>query len=159
MALLTPQDIQNHTFPTVRFKEGFDIDAVDDFLDEVVVTLWRVWDLRLSPVQLASLGKDVAPLNNKIAELTEENNKLYRNSRCTGKGSTSFSRRENVATGAVKDCRCCTRTGRNPDHSQNNQLKTQVDQLNEQIDQLTAQAAEGGDSAKALKRSARSSQA
>ena len=71
MALLTPQDIQNHTFPTVRFKEGYDIDAVDDFLDEVVVTVESLGSQAVTSAT-ASLGKDVAPLNNKIAELTEE---------------------------------------------------------------------------------------
>ena len=35
MALLTPKDIREHTFQTGRFKEGYDVDEVDDFLDEV----------------------------------------------------------------------------------------------------------------------------
>ena len=35
MALLTPKDIREHTFQTVRFKEGYDVDEVDDFLDQV----------------------------------------------------------------------------------------------------------------------------
>ena len=28
MALLTPKDIREHTFQTVRFKEGYDVDEV-----------------------------------------------------------------------------------------------------------------------------------
>ena len=38
MALLTPKDIREHTFQTVRFKEGYDVDEVDDFLDQVTET-------------------------------------------------------------------------------------------------------------------------
>ena len=37
MALLTPKDIREHTFQTVRFKEGYDVDEVDDFLDQVTL--------------------------------------------------------------------------------------------------------------------------
>ena len=43
MALLTPKDIREHTFQTVRFKEGYDVDEVDDFLDQVTET--RLWVL------------------------------------------------------------------------------------------------------------------
>lgn len=35
MALLTPKDIREHTFQIVRFKGGYDVDEVDDFLDQV----------------------------------------------------------------------------------------------------------------------------
>ena len=38
-ALLTPKDIREHTFQTVRFKEGYDVDEVDDFLDQVTETV------------------------------------------------------------------------------------------------------------------------
>ncbi len=30
---LTPQDVANKQFTTVRFKEGYDLDEVDNFLD------------------------------------------------------------------------------------------------------------------------------
>ena len=33
MLCCTPKDIREHTFQTVRFKEGYDVDEVDDFLD------------------------------------------------------------------------------------------------------------------------------
>ncbi|MBO6098466.1 MAG: DivIVA domain-containing protein, partial [Aeriscardovia sp.] len=39
MALLTPNDIRNHRFNTTRFREGYDIDEVDSFLDEVTETI------------------------------------------------------------------------------------------------------------------------
>ncbi len=34
---LTPEDVVTKQFQHVRFKEGFDPDEVDDFLDEIVV--------------------------------------------------------------------------------------------------------------------------
>lgn len=37
---LTPEDVVTKEFQHVRFKDGFDPDEVDDFLDEVVVE-WR----------------------------------------------------------------------------------------------------------------------
>jgi len=37
---LTPDDVVTKQFQHVRFKEGFDPDEVDDFLDEIVVQ-WR----------------------------------------------------------------------------------------------------------------------
>lgn len=37
---LTPDDVVTKQFQHVRFKEGFDPDEVDDFLDEIVVE-WR----------------------------------------------------------------------------------------------------------------------
>lgn len=37
---LTPEDVVTKVFQHVRFKEGFDPDEVDDFLDEIVVE-WR----------------------------------------------------------------------------------------------------------------------
>ena len=39
MALLTPNDIRSHRFNTTRFREGYDIDEVDAFLDEVTQTV------------------------------------------------------------------------------------------------------------------------
>ena len=37
---LSPDDVVTKQFQHVRFKEGFDPDEVDDFLDEIVVE-WR----------------------------------------------------------------------------------------------------------------------
>ena len=39
MALLTTDDIVNKKFQPTKFREGYDQDEVDDFLDEVVNTL------------------------------------------------------------------------------------------------------------------------
>ena len=39
MALLTAEDILNKKFAATKFREGYDVEEVDDFLDEVVRTL------------------------------------------------------------------------------------------------------------------------
>lgn len=39
---LTPQDVQEKQFATVRLKEGYDMQEVDDFLDEVQAELERI---------------------------------------------------------------------------------------------------------------------
>ena len=39
MSVLSAKDVREHTFPTVRFKEGYDVNAVDAFLDDVVETI------------------------------------------------------------------------------------------------------------------------
>lgn len=39
---LTPEDVVNKRFQQTKFREGYDQDEVDDFLDEVVVELRRL---------------------------------------------------------------------------------------------------------------------
>jgi DivIVA domain-containing protein len=39
---LTPEDVVNKRFQATKFREGYDQDEVDDFLDEVVVELRRM---------------------------------------------------------------------------------------------------------------------
>ena len=36
---LTPEDVVNKRFQATKFREGYDQDAIDDLLDEVVVAL------------------------------------------------------------------------------------------------------------------------
>lgn len=40
---LTPEDVVNKRFQHVKFREGYDQDEVDDFLDEIVVELRRLY--------------------------------------------------------------------------------------------------------------------
>ena len=39
---LTPEDVINKRFQPTKFREGYDQDEVDDFLDEIVVELRRL---------------------------------------------------------------------------------------------------------------------
>ena len=41
---LTPEDVVNKRFQATKFREGYDQDEVDDFLDEVVNELRRLND-------------------------------------------------------------------------------------------------------------------
>src|SRR3954453_9017376 len=64
---LTPEDVQNKRFSTVRFKEGYDEEEVDAFLDEVEAELRRLLgensDLRSSPAAAgAPLAAPPAPV-------------------------------------------------------------------------------------------------
>lgn len=68
---LTPEDVVNKRFQHVKFREGYDQDEVDDFLDEVVVELRRLYtendDLRQklsaaeAKVEELQSKKDTAP--------------------------------------------------------------------------------------------------
>ncbi|MFC4903528.1 DivIVA domain-containing protein [Kocuria oceani] len=59
---LTPEDVINKRFQPTKFREGYDQDEVDDFLDEIVVELRRLnqenTDLKQ---QLETAGRPVAP--------------------------------------------------------------------------------------------------
>ena len=73
MALLTPKDIREHTFQTVRFKEGYDVDEVDDFLDQVTETVEALGKQAMQNGPATQpLGQDVANLNAKISELNNQ---------------------------------------------------------------------------------------
>jgi cell division initiation protein len=60
---LTPEDVVNKRFQQTKFREGYDQDEVDDFLDEIVVELRRVYaeneDLR-QRLAAAESGSPVA---------------------------------------------------------------------------------------------------
>jgi DivIVA domain-containing protein len=67
---LTPEDVVNKRFQPTKFREGYDQDEVDDFLDEVVVELRRLGqeneDLRqrliASESRIAELQRSNAPI-------------------------------------------------------------------------------------------------
>ena len=42
MALLSADDVLNKTFQSVKFREGYDQIEVDEFLDEVVATIYAL---------------------------------------------------------------------------------------------------------------------
>lgn len=65
---LTPEDVVNKRFQTTKFREGYDQDEVDDFLDEVVAELRRLTheneDLRqrLSQAEQGAPAVESAPI-------------------------------------------------------------------------------------------------
>jgi DivIVA domain-containing protein len=70
---LTPEDVVTKQFQHVRFKEGFDPDEVDDFLDEIVVE-WRktIAENEELKAKLAAYESGEAPAAAPAAEVSEE---------------------------------------------------------------------------------------
>lgn len=64
MALLTAEDILNKKFAATKFREGYDVEEVDDFLDEVVRTLTAVQE------ENEDLKAKLAAAERRIAELS-----------------------------------------------------------------------------------------
>lgn len=64
MALLTADDVLNKKFQATKFREGYDQDEVDDFLDEVVNTL------RAVAAENDDLKSKLAAAERRIAELS-----------------------------------------------------------------------------------------
>lgn len=77
--VLTPEEIVNKQFQTTKFREGYDQDEVDDFLDEIVVELQRLNDdnekLRIRIQELKKFEKTSISKHN----LTNDSNKLSDN--------------------------------------------------------------------------------
>jgi DivIVA domain-containing protein len=72
---LTPQDVASKQFTTVRFKEGYDLDEVDNFLDEVELTLNAI---TLEVQDLRSVSKGTVPdsVREEMRALGVENSRL-----------------------------------------------------------------------------------
>ncbi|HEU0257686.1 MAG TPA: DivIVA domain-containing protein [Microbacteriaceae bacterium] len=72
---LTPEDVVNKRFQPTKFREGYDQDEVDDFLDEVVVELRRLGqeneDLRR---QLAAGQPDRPETNDEVSDDEDADN-------------------------------------------------------------------------------------
>ena len=75
---LTPEDVVNKRFQPTKFREGYDQDEVDDFLDEIVVELRRLnqenEDLRqrllASEARIAELQRSGAGLAEQLTSST-----------------------------------------------------------------------------------------
>jgi DivIVA domain-containing protein len=59
---LTPEDVVNKRFTITKFRDGYDLDQVDDFLDEVVAEFKRYED------QIASLTEEKDRLAAELAK-------------------------------------------------------------------------------------------
>lgn len=60
---LTPEDVVNKRFQPTKFREGYDQDEVDDFLDEIVVELRRLYQ------ENEDLRRRLLAADSRIAEL------------------------------------------------------------------------------------------
>lgn len=65
---LTPEDVVNKRFQPTKFREGYDQDEVDDFLDEIVVELRRLTgENEALRSRLAELGEDAGTVSKEQA--------------------------------------------------------------------------------------------
>ena len=72
---LTPEDVRNKQFTTVRFKEGYELDEVDNFLDEIEVSMT---ELVKANADLAATSRGEVPqsIKDEQAQLAAENGEL-----------------------------------------------------------------------------------
>ncbi|AND16275.1 DivIVA domain-containing protein [Rathayibacter tritici] len=68
---LTPEDVVNKRFQPTKFREGYDQDEVDDFLDEVVVELRRLNQENEELRQRLSSG-DSRPSDARVSDAPRE---------------------------------------------------------------------------------------
>ena len=64
MALLTTEDVLEKTFNIVKFREGYDQVEVDDFLDEVVSTIYTL------QAENQNLREELEAAERRVAELS-----------------------------------------------------------------------------------------
>ncbi|MDR2723403.1 MAG: DivIVA domain-containing protein [Cellulomonadaceae bacterium] len=66
MALLTAEDILNKKFAATKFREGYDVEEVDDYLDEVVRTISALTE------ENENLKAQLAAAEQKLAESSRQ---------------------------------------------------------------------------------------
>jgi DivIVA domain-containing protein len=72
---LTPEDVRNKQFTTVRFKEGYDLDEVDNFLDEIEESLSAV-TREAEDLRATAKGEVPESIRDEIRSLGDENARL-----------------------------------------------------------------------------------
>ncbi len=72
---LTPEDVRNKQFTTVRFKEGYDLDEVDNFLDEIEVSLSAA-TLEAQDLRAVAKGEVPESIREEIRSLGDANTRL-----------------------------------------------------------------------------------
>ncbi|CAG7596667.1 DivIVA domain-containing protein [Leucobacter soli] len=60
---LTPEEVLNKTFEVTKFRDGYDMDQVDDLLDQIVV------ELRQRDEEISRLQTELEQANARVAEL------------------------------------------------------------------------------------------
>lgn len=65
MALLTSEDVLNKKFTTVKFRDGYDQVEVDEFLDQVVATIYAL------QVQNKEVSEKLEAAERRVKELSE----------------------------------------------------------------------------------------
>lgn len=72
---LTPEDVRNKQFATVRLREGYDLDEVDSFLDEIEST-FDAYAKEIADLQSTSRGEIPASIREELSKAADENTAL-----------------------------------------------------------------------------------
>jgi len=72
---LTPEDVRNKQYTTVRFKEGYDLDEVDNFLDEIEESLSAI-TREAEDLRATAKGEVPESIREEIRALGDENARL-----------------------------------------------------------------------------------
>lgn len=120
---LTPEDVRNKRFTAVRFKEGYDLDEVDTFLDEVEDSLTELTRVA-ADLQATAKGEIPASIRESLIAFENENKALKQ----------LVDSLKNELETATAQAAAAT-TGDSVDRGV-------VDELNKQIDQLRSELAE-----------------
>lgn len=72
---LTPEDVRNKQFTTSRFKEGYDLDEVDDFLDEIEQTFTALTK-EVEDLKAIAKGEIPTSIREELSSLGSENARL-----------------------------------------------------------------------------------
>ena len=75
---LTPEDVKNKQFTTVRFKEGYDLDEVDNFLDDIESAMTALVKEK-NDLAATSRGEVPDSVKNEISELSAKSDELASN--------------------------------------------------------------------------------
>ena len=119
---LSPEDVRNKRFTAVRFKEGYDLDEVDTFLDEVEDTLTELSRVA-ADLQATAKGEIPASIRESLIQFENENKALKQ---------LVDSLQHELETASAQAA--AATTGDSVDRGV-------VDELNKQIDQLRSELA------------------
>ena len=72
---VTPEEVRNKQFTTSRFKEGYDLDEVDDFLDAIEETLTALTK-EASDLRATAKGEIPSSIREEISNLNSQNASL-----------------------------------------------------------------------------------
>jgi DivIVA domain-containing protein len=79
---ITSQDIETQLFSTTRFKEGYDMDEVDDFLEHIIETMYSYETLlrynNKENSKIKRLEKQLKYARERVEKLESEK-KVYKN--------------------------------------------------------------------------------
>lgn len=145
---LTPEDVRNKQFTTVRFKEGYDLDEVDNFLDEIEESLAAI-TREAEDLRATAKGEVPESIREEIRSLGDENARLKSELDQAAKALEDSDSRVFVSEGsaasdeALKDSQARVNELESQLSSAQTELAASLAAVSELKDQLAASQAEG----------------